>query len=63
MISPMQLQPKVVIQITLDDMGQIQFVATSKNLITILGLMEVAKEGFRKQLGGQESKIEVARSI
>lgn len=42
------MNPKVLIQITLDDSGNVSCVSNSKNLITILGMIELAKEILTK---------------
>lgn len=38
------MTPKVAISIVLDDEGRISFQATSKNMVTLLGMMELAKK-------------------
>lgn len=50
---------KVGITITIEDNGQISFAASSKNLITILGLLDIARDGFIKKLTSESSDIVV----
>jgi len=50
---------KVAITITVEDSGQINFAASTKNLITILGLLDIARDGFLKKMTSEKSDIVV----
>lgn len=48
---------KCEIMVILEDSGEIKYTATSKNLITILGLIEIAKKGFTEKICREQETL------